>query len=601
MATTGGFRTRSQVPLPAAGAAGRHPVLDGVPRIKLDSGIGRLYVTGPDRELAASLPGAASNERRGAIEVSLRLETLRKFRQRLGLTQAQFLTLCSEKVSSWIRAAVSIEAQVADVHAAIERGERATLPWQDAEEGLPPFDHQQVMATVALALDGVAFICEMGTGKTRGALESIAEQLRRENVTTVLVVCPRGVMGTWEREAARWTPGLPVTRLEGTVKERAALVRQMALDGHRGVVVTNYEVLAALQEPLQALVRRGQRLGLVFDEMHRIKNPDAQMTKAALQLATLAVWRLGMTGTPIALDIRDVWSQWFVLDWGIGFGGNYAQYKREFMEVAFDGDLVMRRGADVEVGLVMAKRGVRYKKEDCLDLPPKLYEIIEVDMTTEQRTMYGQMARELLASWDADTTISAESQAMRAMRLAQLASGVIEQPDGRVLRLATNPKLSAVKELVSEHIRDHQILVWAFFRAEHDMLMEALQEFRPRLIRGGVKFSEREEIEAAVRDGSCRLVIGSPGAAGVGLNFQAVSLAIYYSNWHALVERVQSEDRCHRAGSERHEKVTYIDLVMRGSVDRQIVESLRRKKSTADFILDVRAHLEATLARGSRD
>ena len=135
--------------------------------------------------------------------------------------------------------------------------------------------------------------------------------------------------------------------------------------------LTNYEVLHDLKDTVVAAVQQtGVKLGLIADEVHRL-NPQAQMTKAGMALAQVAAWRVGQSGTVVLNGIEDVWSQWYLIDLGVDFGANYVQYRREFlMENPWAHTLTPLPGALEDVGQRMPRRGLRYRKVDCLDLPP---------------------------------------------------------------------------------------------------------------------------------------------------------------------------------------------------------------------------------------
>src|SRR5690606_7890760 len=104
-------------------------------------------------------------------------------------------------------------------------------------------------------------------------------------------------------------------------------------------------------------------------------------TKAMMRLANEVSWRGGMTGSPIRQGPQDLWSQWYFVDMGLEFGANFVQYKREFLdEDPYLMKLIPKPGTLELIGNRMRRRGLRYTKEECMDLPPKIYESLRVEM-----------------------------------------------------------------------------------------------------------------------------------------------------------------------------------------------------------------------------
>jgi SNF2 family DNA or RNA helicase len=359
-------------------------------------------------------------------------------------------------------------------------------------------------------------------------------------------------------------------------------------------------------DELLALAKRW-KLGSISDEMHRLANPNAKVTKAAHKLTQHTEWRLGLTGTPLRSNIHDIWAQWYLIDLGVTFGANFVQFRREFMveNVYSPHEIKAREGALEEVGLRMRRRGLRFTKQDCLDLPPKVYEKIEVDLTPEQKKAYKQMENTLIArlqdqpigeeSDGEERVATAANQLVMLLRLTQITSGFVTDDDGNVYVFPTNPKLAALEEIVRETIDDQKQIVWAVYRNDIDAIVRKLADLHPRVIDGrqvGSKGQrERDEIETAFARGEFPLIVANPAAGGVGLNLQPASMAHYFSQSYSLIQRLQSEDRCHRSGSERHNKVTYNDFIARGTIDEVVSAAIAEKKDIADVVVDLRRHI----------
>lgn len=578
------------------------------PAVKLDTARGRLVVTGPDALRLRHLPGAAFNEHRGWIELSLTIETLRAVRKALDLSQSDLVQRCSVMLLAWARAAGRSEKILNALHEQMATGWRQSFHWYDAT-GHPatgeyrwPFEHQTIMASVAAEVDGCAFLCQMGTAKTRPAVVAMESKVERGYVDVHVVVCPKGVIPTWQRQISEWgKPGvLHPVMLTGSLQSRR---ERIADERGRGtVLIVNYEALATLEGALTLLARRA-KVGLILDEAHRVKNPNALVTRAAMKLAQNAEWRLTLTGTPILQGIQDIWSQWYVIDLGVTFGANFVQYRREFLlEDFYTRRLLPAPHALEEVGLRLRRRGLRYTKAECLDLPPKVYETITVEMTAAQEKAYDEMEEELITQLeeeDAKGTAVASTQMTKGIRLSQITSGYLPDADTKAkMRFTPNPKLDALEELVRDNIDDQKIIVWACWVEDIRAITERLKNLKPVVIQGGQSVAERAEAENAFQRGDVRLLVANPATGGVGLDLFAASLVIYYSQRYSLEHREQSEDRSHRAGSEIHERVTYIDLIVPNTIDEVVQAALLAKKSVAEAVVDLKQSIKRK--RGER-
>jgi SNF2 family DNA or RNA helicase len=363
------------------------------------------------------------------------------------------------------------------------------------------------------------------------------------------------------------------------------------------LILINYEVVFQLEAELLALCEKF-KVGLFPDEMHKIANPQAKVTKTFLKLAPRAAWRLGATGTPVKDRTGEgLWSQWYFIDLGTTFGANFVQFGREFFdENPWTHERTPKRGTLEIFAQRVARRSVRFLKTDFLDLPPKVYETLEGERGPDQQRAYDQMEEELLAEFgddpDAPSDVAtAATQMGKAMRLAQITSGHLPTTSGQMVRFTPNPKVGAIAELVDEQVSQQQIIVWAYFREDHDALVDALAKHKPLLIRGGMPPSKTDAAEAAFQAGDCRVLVGQQGAMGEGKDFPMASLAIYMSQQYSLIQREQSEDRSHRGGSEVHSKVTYVDVVARDTVDLDVAEALKAKRSVAEAIVDIKRRL----------
>jgi SNF2 family DNA or RNA helicase len=238
-----------------------------------------------------------------------------------------------------------------------------------------------------------------------------------------------------------------------------------------------------------------------------------------------------------------------------------------------------------EIQEKLSRFSFRVRKDECFDLPDKVFIRREVELTAEQKKAYDQMKLMALASFreGMTTTVNALTQ---IMRLQQIVCGHITLDTGQVLPIKhnrINELLAAVEEA------NDKVIIWAHFRHDIEAIRLALQkEYGMTSVATYFGDTEQEDRTAIVDrfqdpDSELRFFVGQPRTGGYGLTLTAADTMIYYSNGYDLEIRLQSEARIDRYGQTR--KMTYIDLMSPGTVDEKIVEALVKKMDIANLIL----------------
>lgn len=435
-----------------------------------------------------------------------------------------------------------------------------------------------------------ALFAEMGTGKTKIILDIIAERARHSVLTGVLVAAwPKGVHHQWVEEqlpehmwddvpyvaygwdGKRWpkwihdaTPELQILTVN---------IEAVNVERHRD------EMMAFLQ-------RHGDKGMMIVDESQTIKSHSAKRTKNVIKLGQLVNQRSIMTGTPIAKDLTDEWSQFNFLDPNI-IGHKYlTSFRAAYCRM---GGYQMKQVVGAKnvphLNAKLAPYIFRATKIEELDLPPKVYDTVLFEMSDEQKLHQKRMKENYLTWLNSGETISMANAAVMILRLQQLACGVLVDDNGQLHRLKDNPRLDAFRALDAS--RTGKKVVWCRFTEDIKILMEQYSD-RAVAYYGDVKDIDRRVAIAEFNDrlSGVDLFIANAATAGSGLNLQVggCTTAIYYSNSYNSVHRWQSEDRIHRIGTIG--TVTYFDLVARGSVDRNVLNNLKHKKDLSDLVLD---------------
>jgi len=468
------------------------------------------------------------------------------------------------------------------------------------------WQHQKDSVMKAIPLHGFAFFAEMGCGKTGMAISTLRYKYHENNrILKTLVLCPVVVVEQWRREFIKFSRvGDKVTTLTGTGKKRLDKFMNNAWFTVEGVprtknaiFVTNYETLN--MKELYQSIYDWQPEVLIIDESHKIKNHKSKRTKSCIILADRARYKYILTGTPILNTPMDIFSQYRVLDGGQSFGQKFQQFRLRWFEDKNAGmpkqryfpDWQPKPSVNTEFNKLIYKRAVRVLKKDCLDLPPLVKKQIFVELGAEQSRMYEQMKKEFIA-YLGDKTCVASMALTKGLRLQQILSGYFKTDDGEEIIYKQNPRIDALKDILQEIMDEKKkVIIWSCFRQNYKMIADLMAGDVCMLYGGMTEKQRQESIDNFQNNETYNTMIANQGAGGVGVNLTAASYAVYFSRNFSLEFDLQSESRCHRSGSEQHEKITRIDIVAPNTIDEVILEALLRKENIANNILQIKDRL----------
>ena len=315
-----------------------------------------------------------------------------------------------------------------------------------------------------------------------------------------------------------------------------------------------------------------------------------------MKLAKDAKYRRILTGSPITKSPMDLFSQCaFLSDRALGFNSYYAfqnRYalvqKRSMGTRAFQ-EIVGYRRLD-ELNEKLDQFSNRILKEECLDLPDKMYIRRDVPLTDEQKWIYKQMKKLALAKLDNGELATTASVLTQIMRLQQICCGFLQPDDGEMQPIENN-RLNELLDITEE--LQGKAIIWASYTYGIQQIASALRDrFGPEAVAtyyGATPQDERQDIVDRFQDpdSALRFFVGQPLTGGYGITLTAANTVIYYNNSYDLAIRLQSEDRAHRIGQQN--KVTYIDLVSPGTIDEKILKALREKINLAGEVLGEKA------------
>lgn len=471
---------------------------------------------------------------------------------------------------------------------------------------MDPFQHQLDHLKNHINDKSWGLLWEQGTAKTKPIIETTAFHFDNGEINGLLVVAPPGVERNWNTdEIPKHLPpefaldtmiGVFSTARKHTQNHVRLMNALLRFDGLAVLLISYNAFMTAEGKDLVWKFMKQRKTLMVLDEAHNIKSPNAKRTKSIIAAGRYPKMKRILTGTPIAVGPFDLYSQIKFLDeffWKNKGLHGAVEFRNHFGRWLTRSEHKLLHGYDPGYDQLIEYQNLdqltewvqeisdRVLKDEVLDLPPKLYTKRYFDLSREQAAAYRELKEELMLEIG-DHLVTAELPIVKLLRLQQIACNYVPVAQDEPVHMfsAKNPRMN-----VMEDIRDETHtpgIIWARFRHDVDQLMDLFGKSAVRYD-GSVDEDQAERNKLAFQRGDAQWFIGTAAKGGPGLTLTQAKVMVYYSNSFKLIDRLQSEDRCHRAGMDEH-PVTYIDVVCNGTVDEKIVENLRGKRDIAQLI-----------------
>ena len=462
-----------------------------------------------------------------------------------------------------------------------------------------PYAHQLTALEKSWDRTEYGYFMEMGTGKSKVLVDNMAMLYDKGKINGAVIVAPKGVYRNWYSQeipnhlSSHIQPKMVLwTAL--TSKKKDKEYQTLFETGHDlHILIINVEALSTKKGlDFAAKFMRCHKTMLAIDESTTIKNPNAKRTKSILALGKEATYRRILTGSPVTKSPLDLYTQCgFLNSFLLGYDSFYAFRNRyaNMIDRNFGGRRVQLIGSYKRLDELADKlKGFSYRvlKDDCLDLPDKVYIRREVDLTDEQSKAYSTMKSAALASLKGKMA-TAPHVLTQMMRLHQITCGHLRNDDGTITEIKNN-RLKELVELLDEV--EGKVIIWANYVYDIENIVKVItDEFGADSIvqyYGAISSEERQKNIEKFQDpnSKARFFIGNPQTGGYGITLTCANTVVYYSNGYDLEKRLQSEDRAHRIGQNK--SVTYVDFIAPKTVDEKIVKALRSKMNIANTIMD---------------
>lgn len=470
-----------------------------------------------------------------------------------------------------------------------------------------PFKHQVEGILHGLRTDKFLLADEQGLGKTKQAIDIAVNRKLKEGFKHCLIVCGvNSLKWNWVNEIKRHSNEsvhILGTRVNTRGKVREGSLKERLEDLQNGrdefFLITNIESLRKPQQKkrvdgktqdiklsetqkiqlaiineIEKMTKDGTIGMVIFDEIHKAKNAQSQQGKAIHHLKS--PYKIALTGTPLMNNPIDLYN---ILKWlDVERSSFYGFRNRYCIMGGYGGYEIIGYKNLKELQMKLDSVMLRRKKEDVLDLPPKIRQTEYVEMTAKQKQIYNEVLRGVRENL-ADIKLSPNPLA-QLVRLRQATShtGIISDT------VQESAKFDRMKEIIEELVESNQkAIVFSNWTEVTDRALKELQDYNPAYITGDVK-DRQAQVEKFQNDDSCKVIIGTISAMGTGLTLTAASTVIFLDKPWNPANTVQAEDRAHRIGTTG--TVNVITLVCKDTIDERIEEIIYEKSELSEGLVE---------------
>lgn len=438
-------------------------------------------------------------------------------------------------------------------------------------------EHQAAAVNKLLPFRVGALFMEMGTGKTRVAIEFAVR--RQARISRVIWFCPVSLKETVAYEIRKHTDCAP-----GAIHVFDDKTGTAALPSAFWYVVGIESMSSSDRVVLAAAALIDERSFVIVDESSYIKGHRAQRTLRITALAARARYRMILTGTPLSQGIVDLYAQMRFLSPRILGYRSFYSFARNHLEYSekYPGMIV----AAHNTGWLAAKIQpyvYQVTKDECLTLPRKLYDERCHILTDEQQAAYMQAKENFLTDLGEYDSDYAEQYALFKLftALQQVVSGFwsLRQADGTLKPKAlASTRLDKLLDVVASIPAGEKVVIWSKYLFNLRQITQALEEEYGAgcvaQFHGSLSEGERNKELARFRQ-CARFFVATQATGGHGLTLNEARYHVFFNNGFKYSERLQAEDRSHRIGQTQ--PVTYIDIVSDSGIDQRIMQALAKK------------------------
>lgn len=433
----------------------------------------------------------------------------------------------------------------------------------------------QLETTAFLTLNTRGFcLNDMGTGKTVSTLWAYDYLRKNKSVNKMLIVAPLSTLErTWADEIFNNFPELSWSVVHGTRERRS---RMLAVDAD--IYLINHDGIKVMEKEINA---RKDIDVLVIDEIATFRNAGSDRWKVMSRIIAnrKCVW--GLTGTPTPNDPTDAWAQCRLIS-----PERVPKYAGAFRDATMrqlsQFKWIARDNASEVVAQAM-QPSIRFSREQCVDLPPCLFQTRHVDMSVEQKKAYREMLTTLYTEMQTGQ-ILAVNEAVKMQKLVQIASGVVYARDGTHVELPSQSRIDETLDIIEQ--AGAKTIVFVPYRgALHHVKAQIEKHYTVEVVNGETSKAARDRIfHDFQKSADPRVLVAQPAAMAHGITLTAADTIIWYAPITSAEIYNQANARVSRPGQTRSQLIVNIE----GSpVERRLYARLKDKQSLEGLLLDI--------------
>lgn len=436
-----------------------------------------------------------------------------------------------------------------------------------------------------------ALFLDPGLGKTAITLSALVELKKQGKLERALIVAPLLVCyNVWGNEIAKWEQfqDLTISICHGKNK-------QEAIESNSDIMIINYEGLQwlfSLQGGKLNTITRIEKAGfnvLIFDELSKMKNHASKRFKTIKALLPAFERRWGLTGSPVANSLMDLFAECYMLDEGQALGKYITHYRFKYFDsVGYQGYVwKAKTGAMEKVFDKIKHLALRMSADDYLDMPALNFRNIVVELDKKTRGLYDKLENDFIVDIN-NNIITASNVAVKLEKCLQFCSGGVycseldkEFWGGNDYELVHNLKIEALLDFIDE-LQGKQVIIAYKYKHERDRLKEALK---------GRNFAFLDDDENVVdrwNKGDIQILVVQPASAGHGLNLQGsgCSHLVWLTPTWSFELYDQTNRRIYRQGNES-QRIFIHHILIKKSVDEVVMKALKYKDNTQNKLFEL--------------
>lgn len=457
-------------------------------------------------------------------------------------------------------------------------------------EHLTLMGHQQLGREIAKVRDRYCFFFDTRTGKTPLSLSIMHDDLVANPHHKWLVVCPLILIdNAWIADAARFVPELKVVSCHAPTKaKRIAMINSDAQ-----IYVTNTESFVAYREYFDKV----GFTGCFVDESSDMKSAKSKQSKELVDFAQTVKRFYLLSGTPAPNGEWEYFMQLRAIDY-YSMPSSYTKFKEKFfINMSYNPQyekLHVNPAMRDQLMELIKKYALYVDKEDVLKTPGRTFIEVEIEMPDELMKHYRTLKNKLYVEVG-DKQLTVPSAAAKLNKLNQVSSGFIidtqaikenkfYDEDQQEVYLLSDYRFKELEKILAMH-RDAQVLIWANYRKEFELL-SAMLGSNCRCVYGATSISDKNAAIQAFKRGDIQYLIANPASADKGLTLTNSHICIYFSlNWSYELFK-QSMERIYGDITKQPEHCLYYVILAKNTIDEVLYRDvLQNKGNTSAAVL----------------